>query len=100
MQTKTKSRPSVGSTQTAGDKPNISNAAFTSPKTLYNNSCEMSTVPRMRTIRETAKLAGVAEYFVRRLCKSGEFTGYVKAGNKTLVNFDRFVDFLNGGDSV
>jgi hypothetical protein len=60
----------------------------------------VSTVPRMRTIKQTAELAGVAEYFVRRLCKSGQFTGFVKAGNKTLINFDRVVDFLNGGESV
>jgi hypothetical protein len=54
----------------------------------------------MRTIKQTAELAGVAEYFVRRLCKSGEFKGFVKAGCKTLINFDLFVAFLNGESGV
>lgn len=59
-----------------------------------NTSCKMSAVPRFRTIRETAKLSGITEYSVRRLCKTGKFTGYVKVGNRTLIDYECFLDFL------
>ncbi|USF28509.1 hypothetical protein N510_003471 [Firmicutes bacterium ASF500] len=52
-------------------------------------------IPRMTTIRETAKTTGISEYAVRKLIKKNEVV-YVKAGAKYLVNLDRFVDFLNG----
>jgi hypothetical protein len=94
---KTKSRPSIVTTQTAEDKPIISHAAFTSSKTLYNNSCDLSTVPRMRTIRETAQITGFPEYALRRLVKQNKIV-CVQTGRKVLVNLDRFIDFLNGGE--
>lgn len=52
-------------------------------------------LPRMRTIRETARLTGFPEHAVRQLVKENKIV-YVKAGNKALVNLDRFIDFLNG----
>lgn len=52
-------------------------------------------IPRMTTIRETAKTTGMSEYAVRKLIKKNEVV-YVKAGTKYLINLDRFVDFLNG----
>jgi len=48
----------------------------------------------MRTIAETAKVTGLAENFVRRLCLSGQIVS-VKAGKKYLINLDRFIEFLN-----
>ncbi len=52
-------------------------------------------IPRMTTIRETAKATGMSEYAVRKMVKQNEVV-FVKAGTKYLINFDRFVDFLNG----
>ncbi len=54
----------------------------------------MPEVPRMRTIAQVANETGLAENFVRRLCLSGQVV-YVKAGKKYLLNFDRFIEFLN-----
>ena len=54
-------------------------------------------LPRMRTIKQGAKEAGIPEHFLRQLVKQNKVV-YVKAGNKFLVNFDYLVDFLNKGE--
>ena len=50
--------------------------------------------PRMETIAKTAKLLGVAEHFVRKKVLDGEIIA-IKAGNRYLVNVDKFVEYLN-----
>lgn len=57
---------------------------------------EEKTVPRMVTIRQLARQTGVSEYAIRRMCKNREIT-FIKTGTKYLINFNMFVDFLNGG---
>lgn len=52
-------------------------------------------MPRMMTLREAAMETGLTYSCLRRWIKSGEFTFYVRAGTKYLVNLDRLVDFLN-----
>lgn len=52
-------------------------------------------MPTMVTIGKAAELTGVTYSALRRWIKSGEFTFYVRAGTKYLVNLDRLVDFLN-----
>jgi len=56
----------------------------------------ISTIPRMRTIAETSKETGLPYHTIRQWCLDGKVT-YIKAGNKYLVNLDRFIDFLNAG---
>lgn len=51
--------------------------------------------PRMRTIRETAKATDFPIHAIRQLVKENKII-YVKIGTKTLVNLDRFIDYLNG----
>lgn len=53
--------------------------------------------PTMLTITETAKKAGLAVNYIRSLVKMNKII-YVTAGNKVLINYDRFVDFLNHGE--
>lgn len=53
-------------------------------------------VPTMITIREAANRTGVSYDFVWKLCRSNQIV-YVKAGKKFLVNFEKFVEFLNNG---
>jgi DNA binding domain, excisionase family len=56
----------------------------------------MSTiVPTMLTIAETAKRTGLSYNNIRQLCLNNEIV-YIKAGTKYLINFDKFVDYLNG----
>lgn len=51
-------------------------------------------VPRMLTIKEAAKETGLAEYHIRRLCKTGEIVA-VKTGRKFLVNITKLCEYLN-----
>lgn len=57
----------------------------------------MNTVmPRMRTIKQTAKETGLAYNYIRNLCLQNKIV-YVRAGNKYLVNVDKLIEFLNKG---
>ena len=56
----------------------------------------MYNAPIMLTISETAKRANVADYFVRRLVKGGKIP-HIKTGVKVLINWEKFVYFLNEG---
>lgn len=63
------------------------------------NTQSTRALPRMLTIKETAQVTGLHEYFVRQLVKQNRVT-YVKAGCKTLINLDRLVEFLNEGEGA
>jgi excisionase family DNA binding protein len=49
----------------------------------------------MKTIKETSSLTGVSEHHIRLLCKGNKIK-YIRAGSKYLVNYERFLDYLNG----
>ena len=51
-------------------------------------------VPTMLTIKETAKVTGIAEYNIRQLV-AGNKICFVKAGKKYLINLEKFVEYLN-----
>jgi hypothetical protein len=51
----------------------------------------------MLTINETADKAGLARHFVRQLVLNNSIV-HVKAGCKFLINWERFVDYLNSGE--
>lgn len=51
-------------------------------------------VPRMETIKNTAKLFGLPEHLVRQKVLSGEVVA-ISAGRRYLVNVDRFAEYLN-----
>ena len=52
------------------------------------------TVPRMETIKNTAKLFGLPEHLVRQKVLSGEVVAS-SAGRRYLVNVDKFAEYLN-----
>ena len=52
-------------------------------------------MPTMVTMNKASELTGVPYSAIRRWIKCGEFTGYVMAGTRHLINLERFVDFLN-----
>lgn len=58
----------------------------------------VSIAPRMMTIRQVSEQTGISEFHIRRLIKSNRIK-YIRTGTKYLVNFDRFVDYLNNGDN-
>lgn len=53
-------------------------------------------IPRMETIKNTAALFNLPVHFVRQKVNSGEIVA-VRAGNKYLVNIDKFAEYLNTG---
>ena len=56
-------------------------------------------MPKMFTIKKTAKESGLTEYFIRKLCLENKII-FVKSGNKHLINYEKFVDFLNSGETA
>lgn len=55
-------------------------------------------MPHLETIRQTAKLAGLAVYHVRKLVLQGKVK-YVRSGSKYLVNVDSLIEYLNNGEA-
>lgn len=51
-------------------------------------------LPRMETIKNTAKLFGLPEHLVRQKVLSGEVVA-ISAGRRYLVNVDKFAEYLN-----
>lgn len=49
----------------------------------------------MVTIKRLALETGVSEYHIRKLCKTNQIK-YIKTGTKYLINYERFIDYLNG----
>ena len=60
-----------------------------------NTGGKPESVPKMVTVNELAKLTDISAYAIRRLVKADRIT-YFKSGAKVLINYDRFIDFLNG----
>lgn len=52
-------------------------------------------MPTMVTMNKAAEITGVKYCALRRWIKSGEFTYYVMAGTRYLINLERLVEFLN-----
>lgn len=50
-------------------------------------------MPTMVTMNKAAELTGVKYSALRRWIKSGEFTYYVMAGTRYLINLERLIDF-------
>ena len=51
-------------------------------------------VPKMLTIRETAKTGILPEYALRQLVKQGKIP-HIQCGNRVLINYSRLVEMLN-----
>ena len=51
-------------------------------------------VPDMETIKETAEIFKLPEYFIRQLVKSGKVIA-IKSGRKIFVNVEKFAELLN-----
>ena len=53
----------------------------------------------MVTIKEAAELMkdrGISETFIRKGVRTGKIV-FVKSGRKTLINLDKFIEYLNEG---
>ena len=54
-------------------------------------------VPIMLTIKETSEKTGLSYDYIRKLCLQRKIV-FIRAGAKYLVNYSKFIDFLNRGD--
>ena len=54
------------------------------------------TIPHLENIDTTAKAFGLSSYTVRKLARSKRGASFtVRIGNRYLINWERFLDFLN-----
>ena len=53
-------------------------------------------LPKMKTLREMSELTGLSYAMLRNLCIQNKIV-YIRTGKKYLINYDRFIDFLNQG---
>ncbi|PRR79872.1 hypothetical protein CLLI_06050 [Clostridium liquoris] len=60
-----------------------------------NNATELK-IPRMVPIQTVADECGFSYKTLWKMCKENQIV-YIKAGNKYLINFDKFIEFLNTG---
>jgi len=56
-------------------------------------------VPTMTTIIETAEKTGLAKHYIRQCCLQNKIV-HVRCGKRILINFNKFVEFLNTGDQL
>lgn len=53
-------------------------------------------IPEMVTISELSERTGLSYSFIRKLCIQNKIV-HIRSGNKYLINFNRFLEFLNTG---
>lgn len=68
---------------------------------IKNEECletiEPKSLPRMMSIKEMVAVTGLPYTFLRGLCVQNKIV-YIKTGKKYLINYDRFIDYLNNGE--
>ena len=55
--------------------------------------------PRFLTIRQVAKFGILTEYALRLMVKQGKIP-HIQTGNKTLINYDLFLEQVNNAGSM
>lgn len=55
----------------------------------------MQVCPRMLTIKQVVAETNLSYEFIRQLCLQNKIV-FIRSGNKYLINFEKFVDYLNG----
>ena len=54
-------------------------------------------IPEMLTLREASQRTGLSYDLLRKLCLEGKII-HIRTGKKYLINLDRLIEYLNGGD--
>ena len=54
-------------------------------------------IPTMKTIKEVMQETGLSYRHIVHLCHDDKII-YIKAGKKFLINYEKFIDYLNMGD--
>ena len=59
----------------------------------------MNEIPTMLTINETAEKTGLAKHYIRQCCLNNKIV-HVRCGKRILINFNKFIEFLNMGEQT
>lgn len=62
---------------------------------VLSEDMEPRRLPTMKPIKEMVELTGLSYTYLRNLCIQNEII-HIRAGKKYLINYDRFIDYLNG----
>lgn len=54
-------------------------------------------IPTMLTINEVAQRTGLAKFHIRTLALQGKIKS-IRAGKKILINFEKFIEYLNADE--
>lgn len=65
--------------------------------TENKNVFELKKLPNMKSIKEMAQLTNLSYSFLRQLCLQNKIV-HIRTGKKYLINYDRFIDYLNTGE--
>lgn len=65
--------------------------------TENKNVFELKKLPNMKSIKEMTQLTGLSYSFLRQLCLQNKII-HIRTGKKYLINYDRFIDYLNTGE--
>ncbi len=63
---------------------------------LITTTPDKNQIPTMLTIKELAECTKLSYSYIRKLCIENKIV-YIKSGTKYLVNYNRFIEFLNTG---
>lgn len=63
---------------------------------VITSTPDKKSLPTMLTIKELSKRTNLSYNFIRQLCLKKEIV-YVRSGKKYLINYDKFIDYLNTG---
>jgi excisionase family DNA binding protein len=74
---------------------NIKRFKTTENNTPITDTSEVRKLPVMKSLKEMAELTGFSYMHLRNLCLRNEIV-HIRAGSKYLINYDRFIDYLNG----
>lgn len=58
---------------------------------------ELKAMPIMKSLNELEELSGMPYTTLRKLCMDGKIV-HIRLGNKYMVNWNKFVEYLNVGD--
>ena len=79
-------------------KKNNKNNTNTLPQQELNFIKSDVRIPRMVPLQTLADESGISYKALWLMCKRNKIV-HIKAGNKFLVNVDKFIEFLNTGDT-
>lgn len=66
-----------------------------SSRTKQEQKC--SSVPTMLTVRELSEKTGISSFSIRQMIRDGRVV-YIKLGKKVLINYEKFVEYLETGE--